>query len=65
MTYKFVEKLDLVFEFSVLVNAHSRVRRLRGDKLEERVDRDTLDKLAVTFKSLQLLILALLDAPEN
>lgn len=62
-TYEFVKKLSLVFEFSVFVDAYSRVRRLRGYEFEEGVDCDPLDELAVAFERLHLLVLALLNAP--
>jgi len=64
-TYELVEELSLIFQFSVFVDSDRRVRRLRGNELEEGVDADALHELAMALKSLSLLILALLDAPED
>ena len=60
-----MEELDLVFEFPVLVDAHSWVWWLRCNELEEGVNADSLNKLSVTFERLELLIFTLLDTPEN
>jgi len=60
-----VEELNLVLEFSVFVDAHRRVRRLRCNKLEEGIDADTLNELTVSFKRLKLLVLPYLDAPKD
>jgi hypothetical protein len=59
-----MEKLNLIFEFSVLIDAHSRVRRLRSDVLERGVNADALYEFSVAFKRLQFIVLTLLDAPQ-
>ncbi len=62
-TYKFVEKLNLILEFPVFIDAYSRVWRLGGDKFEEWINSDSLYEFTMAFKGLDLLVLALLDVP--
>lgn len=65
ITYVFVEKLDLVFQHAVLVEAHCGVRRLAGNVFEKRVHSNTLDKFSVAFESLNFCKLVLGDAPDD
>lgn len=65
ITYIFVEKLDLVLQHAVLVEAHSGVRRLASNVFEKRVYSDTLDKFSVTFESLNFCKFVVSNAPDD
>lgn len=60
-----MEKLRLVFEFSIFVNSHCGVRRLRSYILEGGINANSLHKFAMTFKCLYLGKLVWGDTPQD
>lgn len=61
----FEEKLNLVFEFSIFVNANCAVRTLTRYVLEKRINRNALNIFLVAFKCLHLGEFVRLDAPDD
>jgi hypothetical protein len=61
----FEEKLNLVFEFSIFVNADCAVRALTRYVLEKRINRNALHIFLVAFKCLHLCEFVRLDTPDD
>ncbi len=61
----FVEKLNLVFEFSIFVKTDRAVRTLTRNVLEKRINRNALHILFVAFKCLHFGEFVRLDAPDD
>lgn len=65
VTYIFVEVLQRLFEFPILVNSDSTISRHGSNVLVERIYCHSLNKLLVSIKGLDLTELTVAQTPQD